>query len=121
MRPKTNVLAMTGSVLPLLLRCALALALAFTPVANAFNMSRFANDQEHHLPCHEPAQQQADAGDAPCCDPAGQCHCAMATCLPARVSIVSAASSLNDHPQTARHLILGLNSLPETPPPRPLP
>lgn len=112
---------MTGSVLTLLLRCALALGLAFTPVANALNMSRIANHQEHRLPCHEVEQQQTGATDASCCAPVGQCHCAMATCLPTEVAIVPVPSAIADHPQTVRRLVLGLNALPETPPPRSLP
>lgn len=120
MRRKANVRAMTRSFLILALRCVLALGLAFTPVANALNMSRMATNQEDRLPCHEPAEQQADAADSSCCNSASQCHCAMATCLPADVAIVPPAFLLPEHPQTVRHLTLGLSSLPETPPPRPL-
>lgn len=111
---------MTRSFLILLLRCVLAFGLAFTPVANALNMSRMAVSQEARLPCHEPAQQQSEPADASCCASASQCHCAMATCLPADVAIVPLAFLLPDHPQTVRRLNLGLSSLPETPPPRPL-
>jgi hypothetical protein len=120
-RLKANVRTMRRSFLILVLRCVLAFGLAFTPVANALNMSRMAISQEDRLPCHEPAQQQAEAADASCCPSPSQCHCAMATCLPADVANVSSPSPLPDHPQTVRRLTLGLSSLPETPPPRPLP
>jgi hypothetical protein len=112
---------MTRCFLLLLLRSILALGLAFTPVANAVNMSKMTASQEDRFPCHEPSQQQADAADASCCDPAGQCHCAMATCLPAEVAVVPPAFVLPDHPQTVHRLVLGLPPLPDKPPPRRLP
>lgn len=101
--------------LTILLRCVLALGLAFVPVANALNMATIAASQEEHPPCHAPVQQQPDGK---CCHAAGQCHCAMSTCLPAAVAAVTPASTPSDHPQTARLLALGPSSVPETPPPR---
>jgi hypothetical protein len=112
---------MTRCFLLLLLRSILALGLAFTPVANALNMSRMATSQEERLPCHEAAPQQSESADASCCDSGGHCHCAMATCLPAEVSVVPPAFVFPDHPQTVHRLTLGLPPLPDKPPPRPLP
>ena len=112
---------MTRCFLLFLLRSVLALGLLFTPVANAFNMSGMATSQDDRLPCHESAQQQTDADDASCCDTPSTCHCAMATCLPATLSVLPSAFVLPDHPQTVRRLVLGLASLPDKPPPRPVP
>jgi hypothetical protein len=107
-------------VLILFLRIILAMGLAFVPVANAFSMAQMAQSREDHPPCH-PHTHQHKSPESKCCHgAAGQCHCAMASCLPAAGDIVTRASLPSDHPQTARRLALGVSSIPETPPPRTL-
>lgn len=100
--------------LMLLLRCAVILGLAFVPMANALNMAAMAASQTADPPCHAPASQSDDT----CCQAAGQCHCAMASCLPAVPAGLVRFPLPSDHPQTAHPLALGQNSVPETPPPR---
>ena len=105
--------------LAILLRCALALGLAFVPVANALSMAAMAASHEElpscHASVHPPQDTNGKNGHA-----AGQCHCAMAICLPATVCAVTHPGHPSDHPQTARRLALGQISIPEIPPPQPL-
>ncbi len=103
--------------LALCLRCVLVLGLGFTPVANALNMATMAASQEETPPCHAPIHQPHHA-DGKGCNTAGQCHCAMAICLPAAVATGTHAAPPSDHPQTAHRLVLGQTFIPETPPPR---
>lgn len=119
------------AVLILFLRIALALGLAFVPVANAFNMAAMmqgTEDEDQALPCHmlnhvsdhAPDDSQYSPDNKCCHGGGGQCHCAMATCLPTADTGVAHASLPSDHPQTARSLTLGFSSIPDTPPPRSL-
>lgn len=119
-------------VLILFLRILLAFGLAFVPVANAFNMAamtRCTEGQDQAPSCHMSGHMSGHSSDHSQPGPddkcghggtAHQCHCAMATCLPATAVIVVRASLPSDHPQTARSLALGLSAIPDTPPPRPL-
>lgn len=113
-------------VLILFLRIALALGLAFVPVANAFNMAAMmqSTEDEGQTPCHMSNHAPNDTRQSPdnkCCHGGGgQCHCAMATCLPTAGAGIAHASLPSDHPQTARSLTLGFSSVPDTPPPRSL-
>lgn len=103
--------------LAILFRCVLALGLGFTPVANAFYMAAMAAPQEAVPPCHAPAQE-AQKPDGKCCGSMSQCHCAMATALPASVAVVAHVLTPADHPQTVLRLPLEQPLTPETPPPR---
>ncbi len=118
-------------VLILFLRIALALGLAFVPVANAFNMAAMMQGTEdedqappchmsNHMPNHMPDHTQQSPDDKCCHGGGGHCHCAMATCLPTAGAGVARASLPSDHPQTAHSLALGFSTVPEPPPPRSL-
>ena len=106
--------------LTMVFRCVLALGLGFTPVANALSMATMAVPQEEAPPCHNPNhEQQKPTGK--CCGTTSQCHCAMATALPAALSLIAPPTLLSDHPQTVRLLALEHPVIPDTPPPRQIP
>lgn len=104
--------------LTILFRCFLVLGLGLTPVANAMSMATMAVPREKAPPCHTPSPgQESPAGK--CCGTASQCHCAMATALPAGLPPITPPTLLSDHPQTVRLLVLEQAVIPDTPPPRP--
>lgn len=108
-------------VLAVLVRLALAMGVAYLPVANAFDMAAMdVSPQDAPMPCHMPDHGKA-APDGKCCQGGGgHCHCAAASCLPASISLAGHPPLPSDHPQTARALDLGAAAIPDTPPPRPL-
>ncbi len=102
--------------LAMLLRCALVLALGFTPVANALEMAAMSPARETPPPCHAPATDQPSQDGK--IQTAAHCHCAMSIALPTAGMPTQRPDPVADHPLTVHHLILGGIFLPDTPPPR---
>lgn len=104
-----------GGFRTLILYCVVALGLAFVPVANALNMAAIAAPQQPPS-CHAPAKPLQHP-DGKCCQTAGQCHCAMAVCLPTDFAAPGRTPNPSAHPQTACRFAVGQTAVPETPPP----